>query len=733
MRTTTAIRFDARINPGGAATRYYFEYGTAGACASNPCAASESRAAGDGEHIALVSQWVSGLNPGTIYHYRVVADDGAGGERVFGPSRTGSTLSNDMSRHGGVPGPPASDRVWEQVNAPDTGGNPVGEAQSIAGDGSRVIYRVGGATPDSESGSALNFVLAERTATGWHDRRLFPSRATEPSQWIPPIASDDLTLVTSLAVAPAGATYRIWRMPLDGAAQRLGEFQELTFERLLLVSDDGSRVLIVLPGSIDPAHPVADGHHNVYDLSSGLPRMVGLLPGGSPPACGVGVGVDGFESLGLSRAPPRELHWLSPDGSVLIFPSQGDGSACSSASMKLYVRDLEAGRTIEIPQALGISCDQRFVRATDGAVFFWTASQMVAEDTAVSSCSEGPDGDVYRYDIGDEALRCVTCVAADIDADVPLGGDLGSADSIRVAADGSRIYFLSSSALVPGAPAGQNAYRVDAASGELKLIARLSPDIGLRGAALTPDGSTLVFRSNTPWLNGRGGSDNGGMPQYYRYGDANGSLICLSCPQDGSAPAGPVAGRPKLLAQTEQVGPNLTPLTKDGDVVFTTPTALVPGDGNTADNSEEGAVGTDVYEWRDGRLLLISDGETVWANQQSVPEVQGVTGDGRHVFFTAPAALTPDALDSFRRLYDAKIAGGFHPPGEAPPCSGESCPRPAPTTPDPLPGSSTFNGRGNLQPAKRCRRGTRKQRRHGRVRCAKKPRGLHRSRRDERH
>ena len=92
----------------------------------------------------------------------------------------------------------------------------------------------------------------------------------------------------------------------------------------------------------------------------------------------------------------------------------------------------------------------------------------------------------------------------------------------------------------------------------------------------------------------------------------------------------------------------------DGTIAFATPAALVSADLTT--NTQDPTSGSDVYEWRDGRQLLVSDGLTNWAD--TGPSVGGVDSSGRDIFILAAAQYTPDALDGYRRLYDARIGGG---------------------------------------------------------------------------
>ena len=280
------------------------------------------------------------------------------------------------------------------------------------------------------------------------------------------------------------------------------------------------------------------------------------------------------------------------------------------------------------------------------------------------------------------------------------------------------------------------------ASGGVAYVAHLGlgPTVGDAAEAsnaLTSDGSVLIFKSADPSLNALNGLDNGGTAQYYRYDDDDRSLVCVSCPQDGSEPRGPARGTPTgRLVDGQQLGPNISPLDEKGDVfVFNTPTPLTSADQNTAGAGQGAFVGTDVYEWRDGRPLLITDGLTGWPDSlagEGAPRAAGVSRNGRDAFFIAAAQLTPDAVESYDRVYDARIGGGFSfLGGTREPCPLEVCqgtPKGAPE--DLLPGTSGFSGPGNVKsppPGPKCRRGEVRRRRH----CAAKHRK--RSRRGHHH
>jgi hypothetical protein len=65
------------VNPGGQATTWYVEYGTSTSYGSR----TPNRSAGSGTANVAVSAPLSGLAPGTTYHYRVVATNAAGTSR----------------------------------------------------------------------------------------------------------------------------------------------------------------------------------------------------------------------------------------------------------------------------------------------------------------------------------------------------------------------------------------------------------------------------------------------------------------------------------------------------------------------------------------------------------------------------------------------------------------------------------------------------------------------------
>lgn len=714
VRTATTAQLSGRLNPRNSATTYRFEYGDQGPCGANPCASTPSLSAGSGGTSQLVSEEVADLAPGTTYHYRLVADNGAPGSPSSGGDMQVTTRASDAPlSHGSLPGPPGSDRAYEQVNVPDTGGNPVGSALGFSADGNRAVYTIAGGTPLSDTGSLLSLYFAERTAGGWQTKAVAPPRAglVGPS-WFPPVGRRDLSSLVAVNATGAQDDFAVWRLTPGGQPTMLFEHNPpLHYEQWAAIGNDSERTVLLLRGPADPSHPEAAPVENLYDVTSGAPKLTSVMPDGKAPACGIPAGSTSAFVIGVNTSHQWE-GWVSDDGSRAFFLTDGHGC---SGQPQLYLRDFAVAETrlVSGPPTSGPACRVAFIRAIPDAVFFWTHTRIAPEDTAPASCSGDGDGDVYRYDLDEGKAECVTCVVPGLDADVPIDENaFGAQRSVAVAGDGSRVYFQSGAVepLLPGASAAPtgSTYRVDLGSGELRWIGSgIVPGNSVGGDnAISPDGSVLVFRSSDPALNPLGGSDNGGEEQYYRYDDDDRSLTCISCPQDG-APAMAGASGDLLSSFLErQVGPNLAFVADDGTVAFATPTPLVGADQNTPGPGEPLDSGEDVYEWRDGKVLLVTDGLTSWTAR---PTLQGISPSGRDVYFTATAEYTADAPDAYNRLYDARIGGGFEFAKPPPPCPLEVCqgtPRGAPE--EPLPSSASYRGQGNVAKAparRRCGKG----------------------------
>lgn len=594
----------------------------------------------------------------------------------------------------GIPRPPGAidNRGYELVSQADKNGDQAAYVSPMSTTSDRVLYNVVGGVPGSSVGTRST-LLATRTATGWTSvSALAPlSQLPGPFNLITATSPDLSRFVIASFEGGLGTpvqTPNAALLRLDDEAQPTLLHQFQTFFGAggpeAVASDDTSHVLTIVPEQIDPTHQPLTA--NVYDFGAGTPVLVSVMPStAAAPLCGVpfGTGTPGFATASTSAAQ----HWLSTDGRRAFFQSQGDN--CSDP-LELYVRDLVARDTTLISgPPLASDADNavdRLIQATpDGRdAFFRTATSL---DPADDVDANSNDMDIYEWSAGGSQSVCVTCAVPNANALTTTGTNLNAV----VAEDGSRVYFASARALTadssPAAASTPNVYVVR--GGVVHFIARTNGinDRPLRGGQATPDGSVLVFRSNRPELNAITGASNGGLFQYYRYDDRDQSITCISCPPAAAATSSVPLNI--TATATETIPEHNRILSDDGNMIFfTTFDALVPEDVNQ---------GADIYEWRDGRVALITNGATNYP-PATKPLLAGTTPSGSDVFFEDPASLTADVRDGAQKLYDARVNGGFPPPPTPPAaCQGETCqgrPTGAPSLANV--GSLTFAGSGNL-------------------------------------
>jgi hypothetical protein len=134
-------------------------------------------------------------------------------------------------------------------------------------------------------------------------------------------------------------------------------------------------------------------------------------------------------------------------------------------------------------------------------------------------------------------------------------------------------------------------------------------------------------------------------------------------------------------------------LSDDGSTVGYSSTAtLLPEDINQA---------ADVYEWHNGRINLVTDGEVEFSDTYlSAPYFWGASTDGRTLVFQAGAELTGNERNHLNNAYAAVVGGpGFPPPNPPAHCTEDSCQGPLqPSPPLDFQGSSAFNGPGSPVP-----------------------------------
>jgi hypothetical protein len=376
-----------------------------------------------------------------------------------------------------------------------------------------------------------------------------------------------------------------------------------------------------------------------------------------------------------------------------------------------------------------LTADAHFEGASqDGSkMFFSTRQPLLGGDTSRN---------LYEYDAGAPAGERIVRVSAGA-----AHAEVLERDKTLISEDGSHIYFLASGVLTSApngggetAEAGANnlyMFERDASSpaGRTEFVARLSEEDLERWTApevpadVTPDGRFLVFESErdlTP------DDTSGKVRQIFEYDAQTGALTRVSIGQDGFNNNGNVPYLPTFPGETSTywgasnariVTPfyggeysassysTHTSVSADGSYVFfesavgLTPQAL---DRKVLGYSEEGApvpvYANNVYEYHDGRVSLISDGQDL-AFKPSFLSTQvkllGTDESGQDVLFTTADKLVGQDTDTTQDIYDARIDGGFPAPVVPPACAGESCQGTLSGAPTLLSPGSEFQAGGN--------------------------------------
>ncbi len=780
----------ARINPGRAETIYRFEYGLSdcslGGCVSLPAGGA---GIGDGHKGVRVSQSLMGLEPDTIYHYRVVAIN-----------KEGETASTDRTFHtqtASLDFPLADGRAWEMVSPPDKhGGTVVGPGPLVqaAADGGGLIYpSIGSIEEDPESSRSFEStsILARRGQEKWLSSDLAHPNSEEA---VIPISSEGEYKIFNRDLSRALLEPKA-RTLLSPEAYEKTPYVRLNteppdYEPLITPADvppnTTGRILTIVGANRDLSHVAVTssvplvagappvGQRSLYLWTSGRLQPLSVLPGGAIVATDlVGSGPGGLRGA------------ISDDGSR-VFWSTGEFAGTSAGNITgLYLRDTVTEETarIDVEQA-GATGDgtprPTFQGASyDGTVVFFTDSQQLTENAGTSG------RDLYRCEIpsGPVGLSCTNLI--NLTSEMQNPGESAEVQGVApgVSEDARTIYFVANG-ILDGAlnEAGEMAVAqkpnlyVWHQGEDVRFIATLSPadrrdwgDVlehehleheGLLSAASSPNGRYLSFMSQRSLT----GMDNidaaSGEPvqQIYRYDLATDHLDCISCKPTGAAPDGELIPVTTALRRVEGLGywrgvwvaallperpaKDVTALSfyapratlDNGRVFFNSIDSLVPADSNSQ---------WDVYQYEPtgtGDCTTASGGAAVARSPHGcVSLISSGTAEeeagfldasesGDDAFFLTPAQLNETDRDHEYDVYDARVGGV---PATLPThaeCLGDACQPLAQAPSDSTPASAALEGRGNVKPkSRRCPKGKHKARRHGRTVCARKHRHRHKT------
>jgi hypothetical protein len=732
--TSASATFDAQVNPGGADTRYHFEYGHTTAYGTSVPAPDGDAGAGTAAVERSVS--IEGLAPGATYHYRVVAHNAV--STVEGPDHV------FVAQSGEAPGL-LDGRAWELVSPPDKHGAPLEAIDSFLGGtiqaaqaGGAITYLAGGPVGANPAGNRnIDFaqVLSTRGAGGWVSRDITPPNeppvvgASEASEY--PVFSEDLSvgLVTPAGetpLAPTATEKTIYRRevggeyaPLVTAANVLPGTRfggQIRFEG---ATPDLSHVVFratppLAPGFASGFTTGPGSPFSLYEWTGGSLYLVSVLPNGKPAAEEGDDAEFGTERRYLKQA-------ISTDGSRIFWSTGG-------SEHHLYMRDMHLGQSIQldVPEETSQNGGQPIFQtaSSDGSKVFFTDEARLTADATTTS--EGKR-DLYMCEIGEAAGR-PTCRLTDLTGDGNPGEAADVQDTVLGASeDGRYVYFVANGMLAAGASPGDcsrveessavcNLYVYDTVAGERRLVATLSSEdspgwltFGGRLTRLTarvsPDGRYLAFMSNRSLT----GYDNVDVhsgrrdEEVFLYDVSTGQLVCASCNPSGARPSGVFdgGGLPGLLVDRAQerweghwlagsipgwtgeitVGSEEAMLhqsrylSNSGRLFYDAADALVPRDTNGRE---------DVYEYEpsgvggcvraSGCVGLMSSGTS---GEESAFLDASASGD--EVFFLTASRLVPQDIDGALDVYDARMCSPsspclVSPPAPAAPCSsGDAC------------------------------------------------------------
>jgi hypothetical protein len=458
--------------------------------------------------------------------------------------------------------------------------------------------------------------------------------------------------------------------------------------------------------------------------------------------------------LGLSGAEDR-FNAVSSGGKEAFFTSGVEEKAnLCNGSNQLFV-DV-GGKTVEVSRPIaeecgggsaGVPCLGAGSRAgatfegasRDGSKVFFVTSGRLLEGEVDSSnklyvarigCGSGVEGEAC-LPAQRESVGVTSLVQASRTTNAGEAAEVQGV--VRVAPDGSRVYFVARGVLSAGANTGgqvpvkgaDNLYVYDVGSDSVKFVAELCSGPGLSGpsAGAVADlrcplelddslengrndanlWSSRAGEAQTAGVDGRylvfssfaqlGADDSDTARDVYRYDSVSGVLERVSVGEagydaNGNNNAGGSNGSfDAAIAAGHWGGRNLEQYEMDNRTVSENGSRIVF---RTADPLSPRALNglTDVYEWHEasggGEVTLLSSGTA----EESVLDVV-ISEDGSNVFFVTSQGLVSGDTDGAPDVYDARLGGGF-PAVAAPrqPCSGDACQGPL-TNPAPLlvPGS----------------------------------------------
>jgi hypothetical protein len=606
------------IDAEGSQTSYHFEYGTTTSYGSREPVNGDA-AAGAERKPHTFSRSISGLQPGTTYHYRLVASNAGG--LTAGVDRTFTTVASGQS-------PPQ--RGYEQVSPVDKEGANVNGVigYQASPDGSAIVIPASSASSDGESAPQIPRFLSRRGATDWlHWQPVDPPMNLGRgliNQTVMAVSEDfEHALVTSNEVlAPGGIDsganvyirdLRTGEYKLVAATARASAF--LTYagpnqaNKYIAGAPDFSWVVLISQVPLAPGVTKTA----MYKWSEGEGLTVeSRLPDDSIPS----------GAAWQQTTENGETRLVSADGNTMYF-------ALTSGELGVYRRSGGVSEAISVSHMGGPATPQPGRVdgiSRDGRYAFFHSVQLTED------AQPGPNN-LYRFDSNDESLEFIGTLA-------PWGSSQdGTTRVFAVAPDGRTVYFNSEGQLV----VWREGFGVQPVSSQPV------------GGKVSPNGRYFGYQK----------VEEDGSRTVQLFDSVSEESVCVSCSPSGSAPL----GDPDFFAEPLGEGSgrqmsNRIPqaVTDDGQIVFDTPQRLLGSDRNSA---------RDVYSYKDGVTTLISPGDSNYD-----ADFVDMSADANDIYFVTGESLVPQDVDGGVDVYDARVGGGFASQTPLPPlsnCAGSEC------------------------------------------------------------
>ncbi len=629
---SSSVKLDAEIQAEGLPSTYFYEYGPTGSYGSKTATVS----LGDASGALGAPAQLTGLEPDTEYHFRVIASNTDGIRE--GTDTTFHTLPAS------TPGLPDG-RTYEMVTPPQNQnadiytpeafgdtlsleeGVPTKVPFQVASNGQAVAY-VGDPTSNEnngngEAGHALgNSYVASRSSNGgWTQTNVQPLgyqgvfyQAFSPELTVGIVQSEDAPVLSS--EAPGEGYAVLYAHDTDGGEYRPlfstkppnrrggeagsncpecftayhvanstnpqlafaggGEGGGLFFEANDALLEGGGPLADGLRADVKREVEAGEDGNSLYMSVGGRVSLVSVLPDGEPETEAV------FGAKPLSKPaknPPDFSHVISSSGSRVFW------SGLRSGNENLYMSE-DVGsvseRTVQVDASVG------------GGGRFWTASS----DGSRVFFTKG--GLLYEYDVNSGST-------VELAPGVEVLGVVGTGTS----GNGEYVYYIDSSNSLYVLHEGTSTQIATLSSRDIDEIKPYSistvdagnvgdlvAGMGDRTAVVSPGGRSVVFMSNerlTGYDNEVGGVR---LEEVYLY-EVGGGLTCVSCSESGEAPQYNLEAEeevgafiPVSWSNTYMPGVVSEHAVAGGgvgsEVFFDSGQPLVPGDRNGRQ---------DVYEW----------------------------------------------------------------------------------------------------------------------------------------